>query len=75
MMKKEMALEISLMIRTEMTLNSSQTTRTEMVFETVVYLPFNHLVWLLAQEYFNVSKTYSVHDVRGLVVDSKTHGN
>ena len=27
---------------------------TEMVFETSVYLPFDHLTQLLAQEYFNL---------------------
>jgi hypothetical protein len=75
MTKKEMALDISLMIRTEMTLNSSQMARTEMVLKTVVYSPYNHLVRLLDREYFNVYKTYSLHDVRGLVMGSTTNGD
>jgi hypothetical protein len=29
-------------------------TRREMVFETSIYLPFDHLTRLLAQEYFNL---------------------
>jgi hypothetical protein len=55
--KKEMVLDISLMIWSEMTPNSSQMARTEKVLKTVVYTPFNHLVPPLAQEYFNVRKT------------------
>jgi len=49
--------------------------RTEIVLKAVVYSPFNHLVRLLAREYFNLCKTYSVHDVHGLVMDSTTNGN
>jgi hypothetical protein len=26
--------------------------RTEMVFETLVYLPFNHLMWLVALKFY-----------------------
>jgi len=32
----------------------SPLTRREMVFETSIYLPFDHLTWLVAQEYFNL---------------------
>jgi hypothetical protein len=63
------------MKRTEMTLNSSQMVRTEMVPKTVVYLPVKHLVQQLAREFFIVCKTYSFHDVCGLVMGSTTNGD
>ena len=58
-----------------MTLNSSQMARTELVPKTVVYSPVNHLVQLLAREFFIVCKTYSVHYVCGLVMGSTTNGD
>jgi len=63
------------MIRTEMTLNNSQMVRTKMVLKTLVYSPLNHLVQLLAREYCNVCETYSVYDVCGLVMGSTTNGD
>jgi hypothetical protein len=36
---------------------STLRTRTEIVFETLVFSPFNHLTWLIAQENFIIKYT------------------
>lgn len=46
--------------------------RTEMVFETLVYLPFNHLTWLVALKFYcNILPLY--FGVIRLASEHKTH--
>jgi len=43
-------------------------TRREMVFETPIYLPFDHLTWLVAQEYFNLVTMKAVNYISTLLL-------